>query len=421
MSSIMCVYLIVQKPCFLETVRDLAFVHSDKQANQGQDIQELRSTSWQLACMDLKETLPDLKKELIFLGSNHRPDAVKQTVFLELRSSKSRCTACIGEKIYLQRQTTPYGSHFIFSNDSNSRCWIECHCIGLDGLDVKVYLKSIDDQIITTPSEFAQFHLVSQYHPAQTWEIGGVRVDATFAVKQKMRRVGIDKFLYLHGGEEFLDKAQKERVDFVSALGEPYSRYLSSGDILFWDGDRWQTCGEFIGDHEKAPLLEVKRVDEKIMTLDIWNVEGTAHQTVNLVKSGASSLDIASALKELQFVGMRTWTRPILQAGEQRFILTADDWLLRKEQWEKIHSKQQLDDYLSGKLQYPLFVFEGVEKNENGFVLKGHLFNAQRTHVESVTIFLDQRQDKKEGEEPLSIKNYIPAAHAEGQNVQGEG
>lgn len=420
--SIMCLWMIVQSPCFLETVSDLVLVSDDKQNFEKQELQTFRSSCWGLAPVSVQEVLPDLKRELLFLGSNRRPDAVTNTIFLELRSSKSRCTAQIGDKIYLQKQGTSSGSHFIFSTDRSSRFWIECKFAGQDGLEVNVFLKSVDGRIITDPKESSQFRLSPQHGPIQPWEIAGIRVDASFALKQKIRRIGVDKFLYLHGGEEFLDKAQKERVDFVSATGEPYSRYLSSSDVLFWDGDRWQQCGEFIGDSQQAPLLEVKRVDDKIMTLNIWNIEGTAYQTVNLAKNNGSSLDIANVLKELQFVGMRTWTRPILQAGDQRFILNADEWLLRGEHWVQIRSKQQLEDYISGKIQEPLFVFEGVEKGKEGFILKGHLFNAQRTHVESVALVLNQDTCETVGPETAQgIKAYIPTAHVEGNNIQREG
>lgn len=351
----------------------------------------LSSPCWQLQEMVCQEALPDLREELMFVGCNRRPDAKSHAVCLELKQSRSTQTVAFGEKVYLRQTSTPWGAHFVFS-PSVTQCWIECYAVAGDMLEVRVFLKDSEGKLVTSPQEFTKFTLASQQSPQQAWEIGGIRVDASFAIKQKFRYIGKDLFFCMHGGAEFAEKAQKDRVDFTSISGETYSRFLSVGDMLLWDGNCWQPYGTFLGNRSEAPLLEVKRQDDKIMVLDIWHENGSTRQTVSLVKAIPASSGIKTFLEELLFVGMRTWARPILQAGTQRFTLMANDWLYRDgDHWERISSKQQLDDYVSGKIQGPLFVFEEIERKNNEIFLHGHLFNGLRTHVEKVTLALNQK------------------------------
>ncbi|WP_348663354.1 hypothetical protein [Chlamydia vaughanii] len=358
--------------------------------------QGISSGIWSLDFPELRERLPDLRQEVVFLGSNKRPDAFGGKFFLELASSKDRCAASANEKIYLQASPSSEGTLFTFSPGGKpTDLWLECRPSSVENrVEVRVRLIGVNREIVTSPKEREVLYLTAPAKGLEVWEIGGVRVDASFPVKQKIRRIGSDKFLLMHGGADYADKAGKERVDFVALSGENYSRYLAVGDILLWDGNRWQTCGEFQGESARASLLEVKKIDDKMMVIELWNVGGTSRQSMSLVKSASSSIEIAEIVKEFEFVGMRSWSRPIVQAGGQRMILSPDDWIVYAgESWEKIVRKEQLEDYLSGKTQGPLLVFDKIEKDSRGFVLRGHVFNAQRTLVESVTLPLKQGFD----------------------------
>lgn len=336
---------------------------------------------WALGPSELTEQVPDLRQELVFLGINGRPDAAKKNVFLKLSSSGQHCLTAMGERIYLVKTIC---DSFSFSTEPTD-LWIECLSLKEERIEVGINLIGLNGELVKKA-----LVLPKRAEPL-VWEIGGIRVDPSFGVKQKMRRVGCDRFLAMYGGAEYADKAAKERVDFSSLSGENYCRYLTEGDLLLWDGDRWQTMGVFQGNGELVPLLEVSRIDEKFMTLTLWDVNGLAHQTINLVKMTSSPMEIAEILKELSFVGMRTWTKPILQAGNDRLVLSPDDWVIYTDAgWKKVLTRKQIEDYLSGSLQTPLLVFHAIEHEEQGMVLAGHLFNAQRTLVESITLPLKQ-------------------------------
>ncbi|AAP05688.1 hypothetical protein [Chlamydia caviae] len=375
--------------------------------------QDVSSGIWALESPELRERLPDLRQELVFLGSNKRPDACGGKFFLEFATSKDSYVASVNEKVYVKVLSSPEGGVFTFSPKGEpTDLWLECRPLSMDNrIEVKVRLKGVNGELVTSPRERETLFLTSPAKGLESWEIGGIRVDASFPVKQKIRRIGSDKFLLMHGGADYADKAVKERVDFVSLSDENYSRYLAVGDVLLWDGDRWQTCGEFRGESSQAPLLEVKKIDEKVMVIELWNVGGTSHQSMSLVKGMSSPIEIAEIVKEFEFVGMRSWSRPIIQAGGQRMILSPDDWVVYTgKTWEKISRKEQLEDYLSGKTQGPLLVFDKLEKDSREFVVRAHVFNAQRTLVETVTLPLKQgfdsgaastKEEARPGRQPL--------------------
>lgn len=376
------------------------------------------SGGWELSFPEIQEQLPDLRQEVVFLGSNDRPDALKHKFSLELASSGEQYMAAAGEKVFLCVGSSSSGPVYTFSS-SPTDLWLECRPVGKEGrVEIKVRLLGVNKTLVTSPKERETLFLGPSIKNVSSWEIGGIKVDPSFPIKQKMRRVGADKFLLIYGGPEFADKAAKERIDFTTAKEENYSRYLAVGEILLWDGECWQYCGAFSGESASAPLLEVKKIDDKVVVMELWNVGGTAHQSVSLAKTISSPIEITDILRELAFIGMRSWSRPIVMLGEQRMILSPNDWVVRTASgWEKLSSLQQAQDYVSGKLLGPLFVFEKLEKEGQSFVLRGRIFNSSRTLSEVVILPL-----KQGGETQLESqeKPTVSRSASEGLGNRGE-
>ncbi|AGJ64950.1 hypothetical protein FTN76_04425 [Chlamydia trachomatis] len=347
------------------------------------------SGAWALQDFSIEEELPDLRNQFVFLGCNKRPDARSGKFFLELATTNAIQEVSLGEKVFLRQG--PDEETLVFSAEPTP-LWLECRPSS-DGrsLDVVVRMKGALGGAVSSPKERAHFSLSMAPRCSQTWEIGGMRVEPSIAVKQRIRCVGGDKFLLMHGGADYVIQAAKERVDFESLSGEAYSQYLAVGDVLLWDQDRWVPYKTFQGDGTRVPLLEVKRLDDRMMVIELWSIDGLMSQQITLVKQVSSPIEIAELVKEFSFVGMRTWSRPIITAGKDRLVLSADDWVIHTgERWERVTSKRQLEDYLSGKLRSPLLVFERIDKEDGEFVFKGHVFNTQRTVVETISLPLKQ-------------------------------
>lgn len=66
---------------------------------------------------------------------------------------------------------------------------------------------------------------------------------------------------------------------------------------------------------------------------------------------------------------------------------------------------------MSGQISGPLLIFDKLEKDVRGFVFRGHMFNAQRTLVETVTLPLKQGGSvvDTEGKEEVSLAKPLLA------------
>jgi hypothetical protein len=339
--------------------------------------------------------LPDLRKLLVFYGKNGRPDAPtdKPLLHFAFNGNKAISSVAAGERLYVRydKQSTP--ASYVFTEEETP-LWIEAEAKGKEAL-VKVVIQSESGELIQEPSSHAQFNLPEKELlriSGAPWEMGKWRVDGSLLARQKARWYGIDRFLERHGGDEFNHLTNKQRIDFTNEgedSEEIYSVYVEAGDCLVWEESGWKVVqpGE---ESLKHPLLIVKKVDERIMNFELWDVGGKGKVVLNLLKNMQNSMP-QDLHEEFRFVGARTRSQFVFEIEDKRMLLRPQDWLVQTEDgWEKLNTPQDIDDYVERRLAGPLFVFEGVEKNENGQVLIGTLFNAARTELQTIQIPLSQ-------------------------------
>ncbi|MCC5831953.1 MAG: hypothetical protein JJU12_02800 [Chlamydiales bacterium] len=363
--------------------------------------------------------LPDLRNELQFFGENGRPDMArgKLSFHLGLKSSTEVRSVRENERVYLIYQgnyasayidRTPYrepislverplwgdvsvaskGSYHFSPDNQPTPLWLEIISSSPNSLSLSVKMLDEKAVLVKKPSELREITLTAQEFPkSQTagWELGGYRVDSTLLVRQKARWIGSDRFLEMHGGDEYAFAFGKEKIDFLD--GEtPYSCFAGPRDFLVWRGGRWNTPMQ--GENtEGLPILCIKKIDEKIMTLELWDGQGRAKTTLSLIRSKDhnKSPDLA---QEFKFVGVKTWAQFIVECRNSgRLTLKPNDWLvLTQEGWKKLDSPDQIDAYVNGSLIGPLFVLDTMIKQNGRQILVGHLFNLSRTEVEEVEL-----------------------------------
>ena len=381
--------------------------------------------------------LPDLRHDLVYYGKNSRPDSVagKASFHLVLRESGERALVRQEEKIYLVYQGNyspkiikhsngkpvvnpgvnpnahatgalwgdePFqenkslheskqgaGSSYVFSpGNQPTPLWLEVKSASEQTLEVRVSMLDEKGVLVTSPTEWRSFHLQAQEFPKSQligWELGGYRVDTTLLVRQKARWVGGDLFLEMHGGDDFAYVFGKERIDFLDST-DPYSCFVSEGESLVWEGGRWRRA-ETIDNSQSLPLLFVKKIDEKIMTFELWDTEGKGKNILSLIRA-KDHIAKPSMAYEMKFVGAKTWAQFIVEnrSGE-RMTLKLHDWLvLTSEGWAKLDTPEKIDAYVGHRLTGPLFVLDKMAKHNGHQVLVGHLFNTTRTEVQEVEL-----------------------------------
>jgi hypothetical protein len=333
--------------------------------------------------------LPDLRTQLVYCGKNGRPDAPADQVTLHFSftGNPTLATVLVGEPLYLQYDKK-VASHYVFSPaNAKTSLWLEASTHGSEAI-VKLYMKNENGDVVHEPAAHAQFNLPERENMrmvGRTWELGKWRVDGSLLARQKARWMGPDRFLEKHGGDEFNTLQGKHRVEF-SDEEENYSIYVGMNDSLIWEDNRWKAT-EPGKDSLKYPLLVVKRVEDRLMGFELWDVEGKGKVVLNLVKTN-ETWAAAQALETcFKCIGARTRSQYIFEITDQRMLLSPNDWVLQTDDgWTKLTSAEEIDDFVTRKLTGVLFVFDGVGRNEERQVLLGTMFNPSRTESKSVEL-----------------------------------
>jgi hypothetical protein len=337
----------------------------------------------QLDFSPIQLNVPNLQPYLFFHGRNMREDAPKNPpeLFFSLSPSKEVMPSRSGEKTYLVRE----GNEFRFSpkNQPTSLWFVPT----LKGADVvlNVTVQNEDGSISQQPKSYSELLLKERPIPLPQpgWSIGAFRADQTLLMRQGAKWAGRDLFLEMHGGDEYQFARGKERILFKNDEGQ-YDLYFEPGAQFVFDSDHWREVkkGE---DVRGQPILKVAKVDEKLITLELYSASGAQKFLYSLIKQP----DLRPILNQSEFVyvGARTKVHSLFKVSGKREIVGVGDWLIRSsEGWMKIKSAKEIDRYIEGLLEGPLLVIDGIEEQNGQKGFKGTLLSVKRS--QAVDVFL---------------------------------
>lgn len=339
--------------------------------------------------------IPDLRNQLIYYGRNGRPDAQAdhQVLHFSFANNVTPFSITVGERIYLSYERKPGGGQYCCSPwNLESPMWLEVTSSG-NTANIHIFMRDEDGHMITEPEAHAQFSLQEKEAAranARAWDMGKYRVDGSLLARQKAKWMGQDLFLARHGGDEFSDWQNKHRLDFIDDEDNAYSVYAGLNDPIIWKDNRWHEVKAGT-DSVAYPLMIVKKVDERIMTFDLWDVGGRSKVPLTLIKT-SESWSPQQVQDKFTFLGARTRSQYIFEIDGQRMLISPKDWLLQTEEgWIKLSTPQLVDDYVERKLVGVLFVVDGLTRKEGKQVLLGMIFNPARTETQEIEIPVQQQ------------------------------
>ena len=333
--------------------------------------------------------IPDLKNILIFYGKNGRPDAELEhpQLHFSLTGSKSFASLTPGDKLYLVFNRKNEGCRYSFSpNNEETTLWLETKLNGNEA-QISVHLLDEKGDEVLEPEQNRQFYLTEKEfvrQVSQPWEMGKWRVDATLLARMRARWYGADKFIEEHGGDEYKESVGKQRIDFGEG-DDVYSVYVSINDTLVFSKDKWKLVepGEDSIDH---PLLVVKKVDERLMNLELWDVQGKAKASLNLLKS-SDNFAHENFGETFKFLGARTRSQFLFEIDSERVLIRPNDWLvLTEEGWKKLATVDDIDNFVNRRLVGTLFVFDKIMRKDDKQIILGTVYNQNRTESYPVEI-----------------------------------
>lgn len=334
--------------------------------------------------------LPDLRRYIAYHGRNGRPDVQADRAQLHFSSAGQKSFASVlpHERLYLTFDKSVNPPQYNFSpNNEPTSLWFTAHAEANQAI-FEVF--AIDEKGLRLESPIANLRFaVAERELARTvnsaaWELDGQRVDATLFVRQKARWFGSDRFLTEHGGEDFSEQADKQRIDFGEG-DTSYSVYIGPDDVLIWKDKRWQAVVPGAASRG-FPLIVVKKIDERIMSLELWDAEGRTKVAINLLKSG-EAWNTQIVQQAFVYEGARTRRQFIFEINGERVFLSPNDWLLlTAEGWKNLKDPKQIDDYVNRRITGTLFVFLGIERHEGKQLLVGELYSPARSDMQKIEL-----------------------------------
>jgi hypothetical protein len=376
-------------------------------ARTQEDYNAIGPPAFQLNFAPLNAQLPDLRRVLSYYGRNSRPDAQSETpsLFFGFTGNKAPTAVAPGQRLYILYDRSQNPAQYVFSpHNTKAPLWMEAHAHG-NAAYVNVWMQTEEGLVIREPASYADFTLTEKEYPRTggggTWELGKIRVDGTLLARQKARWYGVDKFLEKHGGKEFEAYQNKQRIDF----GENeslYSVYVGMGDCLIWNEqrNRWEPIRPGVASIHHN-LMCVKKIDERVMSFELWDADGKGKIALNLIKIN-EAWNPQVYQQQFKFIGARTRSQFMFEVNHVRMLLKPHDWLLLVDgSWKKLITPDEIDAYVERRTIGPLFVFDKVERKEERQVIVGTLFNAARTEASAFELPLQQTSAKKGLEEKM--------------------
>ncbi len=363
-------------------------------ARPNSEYEAIRVPTLSLAYSTPTLQLPDLRQSISYFGKNGRPDAAGHHTLLHisLAGSPQIFSVTPNQPFYLQYDKNITPPRYTPSpNQQETSLWLTIQPQDHQAT-VNVSMHNEKGEIIHHPIPFTQFTVTEREfvrQPGKTaWELGKWRVDGSLLVRQRARWFGADRFLENHGGEEYSYTLGRERIEF-GEKEDAYAIFATIGDTFIWENERWipaQPGSDSLG----KPLLVVKKIDERLMTFELWDIEGKGRVLLNLIKSTEPWV-FQHLQNDFKYIGAKTRSEFVFNLRNERAVLSPQDWLLLTESgWKKLDTIEEIDAYVQRKLSGPLFILEGITKQGDHQILLATLYNRTRTESHTLELLLQQ-------------------------------
>lgn len=327
-------------------------------------------------------SIPDLTSQLIFLGTNARPDLEDDVFFLYAQSSKEKWNGRLGGQVYLQFKASNNGKSSLQFTEDTTPLMIRPTLLKDGRLKLDAFLRFYSEEGEIFIREETSFYLdpcLDSVRAGIDQEV--LRKRPIFSSLMRACAWEPDKLYEVHGGKLASTRKNKARLE-VQLYGEKSMLFVDVGTKLAFQDGRWI---ETTGDTRNLPLAVVKEISAQRVDLDIWDETGSSYLNTSLSIHRGSSIN-TRAEEVFTRLRRRTASTVSLKLEGKSLVLKKGDWMIHEESgWRRVkeEEKKKILDYT---MQSELFVFEGFEQDEKKLWLKGHLFDPMRMYSSEVNL-----------------------------------
>jgi hypothetical protein len=213
-------------------------------------------------------------------------------------------------------------------------------------------------------------------------------VQQQFASELKLARsFPHDLLIQKYGGREFSSWREKAELE-ISREGETYALFVSPGDYLLYEEKEWRVVRR---DELKktCPVAHVVTATGKTLEIDAWDEVGFYPLEIDIEMERPGVFQLKS--EEMPSgIRLRSSTQFSCSLGKRRIILKQGDWLLKTAHgFRNLRRSDEIQDYLYHRLKGELLIFDAIEKEQGRTVLRGHMFDETRTHLQPLALPVD--------------------------------
>ncbi len=341
-----------------------------------------------------------LADEVVLIAYNSRPDVESKDakILISLKNGKEQLTLSNGRTIFLKESEQGKGLH---SSEEATGLWAKPILLDNGAVLIEAGRKFVS-QDGHTGEEKGQFMIAGQRGVPSRHN----SANQSFAKELKSGRgFSHDLLMQEYGGREYAAWREKGVIE-LSHSHSTYACFVSPGDYLLYDQGEWRVCSfeELKMDH---PIAQVKAISGKTIEIEAWDETGLCpfQFKIEMEKQGLSQLKAEMMPSAIR---LRSGTQVSCAFGKRHMILKQGDWLLKTSTgWRKLRRSEEIEHYLHHRLKGELLIFDGIAKEQGRIVMKGHLFDETRTHMQPLALPIEA--DKAQGKASRKRKPIFSA------------
>lgn len=320
-----------------------------------------------------------LADELVLIAYNSRPDVESKDskILISLKNGREQLNLSNGSTIYLKESEQGKG---LRSSEEATGLWAKPMLLENGAVLIEAGRKLISKEG-QTGEEKGQFIVTGQGGVPARYNL----TSQSFAKELKSgRSFPHDVLIQRYGGREYNGWREKAVIELTHG-DSTYACFVSPGDYLLYDEGEWRLCsfGELEADR---PIAHVKAVSGKAIEIEIWDETGFCPLQLKIEMEKQSHFQPKPEMMPSS-IRMRSGTQVSCAFGKRRVILKQGDWLIKTSTgWKNLRRIEEIEQYLQHRLKGELFIFDAIEKEQGRPVLKGHLFDETRTHMQPLTL-----------------------------------
>lgn len=328
-----------------------------------------------------------LAEELALVAYSSRPDIdpSQVKVLISLRNGKEQLTLPNGRSLYLRESGQGKG---LLSSEVATALWIKPILLDNGAVLIEAGRKLVSKDG-KEGEEKGQFIISQQGGVPATYNPGSQQYARQLKAARGFTQ---DLLIQKYGGREYSPWKDKSVLE-LSSGSNTYGFFVTPGDYMIYDEGEWRVIHRD-GLKKDRPIAYIRAISGKSIDIEMWDEIGFCPLQLNIEMDRHARLQLKPEAMPSK-VRLRSGTQVSCALGKRRVIMKQGDWLLKTQTgWRNLRRNEEIELYLNHRLKGELLIFDEIEQEQGGAVMKGNLFDETRTQGTPFTLPIDSEKSQ---------------------------